>query len=176
MLTLSKKLNNIPFMLSLEPEVISEIICKLPPSPSILEIGTFRGLSAIMMAKARPDVTVLTIDPHIGIESSNLTSSYEEVISNLKKAQVQDRVKHFPISSKDFVPSSPVDILFIDGDHSFAGVSFDYHKFKPFVKKGGFIIFHDYHLKSIKTLCDSIIPGKGKCFTFKSLFILKNAT
>lgn len=37
----------------------------------------------------------------------------------------------------------PIDILFIDGDHFYAGAKADYVKFEPFVKQGGFILMHD---------------------------------
>jgi predicted O-methyltransferase YrrM len=36
-----------------------------------------------------------------------------------------------------------VDMLFIDGDHSFSGVSHDYFTFKEMVNPGGVIVFHD---------------------------------
>ena len=38
----------------------------------------------------------------------------------------------------------PIDFLFIDGDHSEAGVSADIHKYTPFVKVGGCVFLHDY--------------------------------
>lgn len=37
----------------------------------------------------------------------------------------------------------PIDILFIDGDHSYDGVKKDFEKYEPFVKKGGIILMHD---------------------------------
>jgi len=36
-----------------------------------------------------------------------------------------------------------VDFLFIDADHTYEGVSKDYHMYKKFVRKGGYIGFHD---------------------------------
>ena len=36
-----------------------------------------------------------------------------------------------------------IDILFIDGDHGYKQVQFDYRTFLPFVIKNGLIIFHD---------------------------------
>lgn len=36
-----------------------------------------------------------------------------------------------------------IDILFIDGNHRYEQVLFDYETFAPFVKKNGLIIFHD---------------------------------
>lgn len=36
-----------------------------------------------------------------------------------------------------------MDFLFIDGDHSFSGVSTDYQMYAPLVRPGGIIAFHD---------------------------------
>lgn len=36
-----------------------------------------------------------------------------------------------------------VDVLFIDGDHSYLGVKSDYTMYRTFVRKGGIIAFHD---------------------------------
>lgn len=38
---------------------------------------------------------------------------------------------------------SPIDVLFIDGDHSYEGVKGDFLVYGEFVKKGGLIILHD---------------------------------
>ena len=36
-----------------------------------------------------------------------------------------------------------VDLLFIDGDHSYAGVMQDFLDYRPFVRRGGAVAFHD---------------------------------
>jgi len=36
-----------------------------------------------------------------------------------------------------------IDLLFIDGDHSYEGVKQDYEMYSPLVRKGGVIVFHD---------------------------------
>src|SRR5690606_21094380 len=38
----------------------------------------------------------------------------------------------------------PCDVLVIDGDHSYAGVKFDYDHYLDAVSPGGYIIFDDY--------------------------------
>lgn len=38
---------------------------------------------------------------------------------------------------------SPVDVLFIDGDHTYQGVKSDFEMFSPLVRPGGVIGFHD---------------------------------
>jgi predicted O-methyltransferase YrrM len=35
------------------------------------------------------------------------------------------------------------DVLFIDADHTYAGVASDYHGYRPLVRPGGLIVFHD---------------------------------
>ena len=44
---------------------------------------------------------------------------------------------------KKILQSHKIDLLFIDGDHSYEGVKKDYELYSPFVKKGGMIVFHD---------------------------------
>jgi cephalosporin hydroxylase len=39
----------------------------------------------------------------------------------------------------------PVDLLFIDGDHSYQGVKADYENYEKLVRPGGMIVFHDCH-------------------------------
>lgn len=36
-----------------------------------------------------------------------------------------------------------IDILFIDGDHTYEGVKADYEKYEPFVRSNGIIFLHD---------------------------------
>jgi len=37
----------------------------------------------------------------------------------------------------------PIDVLFIDGDHSYQGVKSDYELYSPLVRRGGIIALHD---------------------------------
>ncbi|HVJ82507.1 MAG TPA: class I SAM-dependent methyltransferase, partial [Planctomycetia bacterium] len=37
----------------------------------------------------------------------------------------------------------PLDFLFIDGDHSYAGVKADFERYGPMVRTGGLVAFHD---------------------------------
>ncbi|MCX8006172.1 MAG: class I SAM-dependent methyltransferase [Burkholderiaceae bacterium] len=36
-----------------------------------------------------------------------------------------------------------IDLLFVDGDHSFEGVSRDWENFSPLLKPGAWVAFHD---------------------------------
>ena len=43
-----------------------------------------------------------------------------------------------------------LDFLFIDGDHSYAGVKQDFEFYSRFVKRGGLIGFHDIYHRSMQ--------------------------
>ena len=44
---------------------------------------------------------------------------------------------------KDFFPDG-IDLLFIDGDHSYDGITKDFNIYFPLVNKNGYIVFDDY--------------------------------
>jgi len=58
---------------------------------------------------------------------------------------------------KEELNSNELDLLFIDGDHTLDGVKNDYERYSKYVKKGGYIIFDDYHHPIIKEYCDKLI-------------------
>jgi hypothetical protein len=45
---------------------------------------------------------------------------------------------------------TPLDILFIDGDHTYGGCKGDIEGFYPHVRKGGYIAIHDYDKESLE--------------------------
>lgn len=47
-----------------------------------------------------------------------------------------------------------MDLLFIDGDHSYDGISKDFEMYSPLVKKGGIIAFHDIVKHPLETGCE----------------------
>ena len=174
---LDDSLNTYPFLFPGEADYFIKLLQKLPNSPRILEIGTFRGLSSILFAKTRKDAKIITIDNHRGIKRDNgdLLSSYEKVLNNFKLAGVSN-VTHIQVSSQDYKPEGKFDLLFIDGDHSYKAASFDYKKYSPFVKEGGLVIFHDYStFKGVRLVCNSI-QTHGNKIRFKSLIIIKKCT
>ena len=62
------------------------------------------------------------------------------------------------------------DVLFIDGDHSYEGCSADLDRFVPMLRRGGYLILHDYfgyfdsrgtNGSPVKTLCDELAAAGG---------------
>ena len=140
-----------PYFQNEEAEFLRSLLIELPEKPCVLEIGTFKGWSAILMAHARNDARIITLDPHLGIPEDGLSSSPEEVINNITREGLRYNILHLQIPSQDFIPGhylfrGPIekfDLIFIDGDHTYAGVEHDFRKFLPYVKDNGIILFHD---------------------------------
>jgi hypothetical protein len=61
---------------------------------------------------------------------------------------------------KNLLDGKEIDLLYIDGDHSYESVISDFELYFPLVKKGGLIVFDDYlpvyndPYKAVNNLCD----------------------
>ncbi len=170
-----------PYFQPGEKVFLQSLIIGLPQkNPLVLEIGTFKGWSAITMARIRKDIRIITLDPHIGIPEDGLSSSPEEVINNVSREQLRYNILHLQIPSQDFNPKNyafrgnidKFDLIFIDGDHTFEGVKHDFEKFLPFVKKDGFILFHDYgNEEGVTKFCNTL--GYNLCQRFRSMLVIR---
>lgn len=129
----------------------------LQPGARLVEIGSFRGRSAVILATAAgPDTTLLAIDPHAGNDRGDLrgegaTQEDEAELdnkafnANLEAAGVRDRVEHLRKFSHDAVDDveAPVDLLYVDGAHQYAPAVGDIRAFGAKVRPGGTMLIHD---------------------------------
>lgn len=117
----------------------------------ILEIGTSEGGTLFFFSKfAAPDAKIITIDlPIIRSYASyspakipffKLYKSKQQKIQFLRKDSHQtSTIKKV----KKILKNYKLDVLFIDGDHTYEGVKKDFDNFSPFIRKNGIIAFHD---------------------------------
>ncbi|MCU0724947.1 MAG: class I SAM-dependent methyltransferase [Planctomycetes bacterium] len=109
----------------------------------VAEIGTGRGGTAFLLARAAaPGAVVVTVDrehrgslrralPLLAPEGGRIVpvtgdSATPEVAAAVREAA-----------------GGPLDLLFVDGDHSLPGVRKDHETYGPLVRPGGLIAFHD---------------------------------
>ena len=118
---------------------------------TILEIGSYVGASACCFGAAikksgfgrvfcidtwnNDAMTEGNQDTHI--EFLKNTESFEQFIIPVRGFSTEV-VKHIAIEINH------VDLLFIDGDHSYDGVIADWNAYKGFVKAGTIVVFHDW--------------------------------
>lgn len=64
-------------------------------------------------------------------------------------------------ASRQAFPNNDVDLLYIDGDHSYSGVKADYENYQQLVRPGGVIVFHDVAgIPDVKRFWDEVKFGK----------------
>ncbi len=127
----------------------------VPSEGQIVEIGSFRGKSTIVLASAAgPRVTVHAIDPHAGNsrgpgEWSGTVDDGEAdsvaFVANLRAAGVEQRVNHvreFSYLARDRVEGQ-IDLLYIDGDHGYRAAKSDIADWGGRVCPGGTMLLHD---------------------------------
>jgi predicted O-methyltransferase YrrM len=101
----------------------------------ILEIGTALGYSAAVMALAAPRASVQTLNPKLAEFArarEHLRAFRNVLVSSLSSAETLEGY-----------PGKPLDLVFVDGDHSLEGVRRDCGWWEH-VRHGGLILFHDY--------------------------------
>ncbi|MGC0774979.1 MAG: class I SAM-dependent methyltransferase [Candidatus Acidiferrum sp.] len=125
----------------------------VPVSGTVVEIGSFKGRSTVMLAKVASHYgfgPVVAIDPHnspilVNIPTNPETSSYQDFLENVRAAGVSDHVEAHAAYSKDMAESwnRPIRLLWIDGDHSYEGAKNDLDGFLPHMAPMGVVVFHD---------------------------------
>lgn len=120
----------------------------------IVEIGAFRGASTVALAKGARNAGrghVYSIDPHRnyhgvhgGLFSPDDHAVYE---TTLRSHGVTEWVTHYCSTSADVAKAwtGSIDLLWIDGDHSYKGVAEDLNNWLSFVAPDGIVVLDDYY-------------------------------
>jgi predicted O-methyltransferase YrrM len=126
-------------------------------NPVVVEIGSWQGKSSVILAKGVAETKggcLYCIDPFNGAggasvyqeEMSKLDRPLLEIFGeNMERNGVGDVVRPLVGTSDAFTDrfSAGIDLLFIDGDHSYEAVMKDFEGYARSIKVGGQIAFHD---------------------------------
>ena len=127
-----------------------EIVTELKPKV-VLEIGTAGGGTLFLFTRvADPEATIISIDlpggPFGGGYPMWKIPLYKSFSKGKQRIYLIRKDSHDPQTLKEvkkILGHEKVDLLFIDGDHSYEGVKKDFETYSPLVRKGGIIAFHD---------------------------------
>ena len=128
---------------------------KVPPGGHVAEIGSWKGKSTYCLSRGlRPGGRITAIDPfdasgdkesRILYEKERGAAELESVFRrNLRHEMRRHEFQIIRGTSANFPQDGPtLDLLFLDGDHSWEAVSEDFRRMGPCLKGGGMLLLHD---------------------------------
>ena len=122
------------------------------PPGAVVEIGSFRGRSTVVLARAAGEV--VAIDPHgggdrgpqeIAPDAALGDADFAAFHANLAAAGVAERVRHVrkPSAEAHGDVDGPISLLFVDGAHRFGPARADLAEWGARVAPGGVMLVHD---------------------------------
>jgi|TARA_R110000822_G_scaffold78831_1_gene188805 predicted O-methyltransferase YrrM len=118
------------------------------------ELGVWKGKTILHLLKSCPSLNM------VGIDAWESQGKWSEWDHNQNEREVRYKTKQFGNRCKlikgktwevaDQIEDDSLDFVFIDADHSEDGVTKDIELYKSKVKKGGYVMGHDYDWKSVR--------------------------
>jgi predicted O-methyltransferase YrrM len=111
---------------------------------NVLEIGTWRG-GTLLIWSALASRQVVTCDLEQPDYRRRLYAAFPPPGSSCRVVALAGD-SHAPATRERIaaeLADEPLDFLFVDGDHTAAGVTADYEAYKGLVRPGGLVAFHD---------------------------------
>ena len=124
-----------------EGAFLEGLVANCPDPARVVEIGTGRGTSLLRILyglSLHEDARVWTID----------LLEQEEVREVMEAAQIPNWRYDMLVGDSVEIGESPnwepLDLVFVDGSHSYEGVKADVAAWVPHLKEDGVLVFHDY--------------------------------
>ena len=112
----------------------------------VAEIGRFKGGSTFIFANALPHgVELWSYDFHVALRPDMPGALLDSELSEALRRYSVDGKVHLVVGDSRTVdpPPAPLELLFVDGDHSYEGARADFERWRAFVRPGGHLLFHD---------------------------------
>ena len=101
----------------------------------IIEIGTYHGGTTYLLSQTAPRALIVSVDNVLRERPIDAPrASY--IIGNSQESETVEKVI-------ECLEGQLVDLLLIDGDHTYEGVKADWEIYSPLVGIGGLVAFHD---------------------------------
>lgn len=122
----------------------------------IVEIGSYRGKSFVLMALGSragggPGARITAIDPHLeGEDNPRYGFNGEDrrvLLETAARHGVRDCLHEMVMRSDEAIgrwDGGAIDLLWVDGDHSYEAAKFDIERWGALVRPGGVMAAHDH--------------------------------
>lgn len=122
---------------------LTELVRELRPA-AVCEIGAAGGGTAFLFAHAAADeADIVSVDLEFGRARREAVRLFARARQRLVCVQGDSHEVATVNAVQATLAGRPVDLLYIDGDHSFEGVAADFRLYTPLVRPGGLVVLHD---------------------------------
>jgi predicted O-methyltransferase YrrM len=119
-------------------------ILRQNPPKYVCEIGTASGGTLFLLAQVcAPDALLLSVDLGLLRERCLVHGRFATRKQKIVSVPGDSRAPATLERVRALLHGHPLDLLFIDGDHSYDGVRYDFMNYSPLVRPGGLIVLHD---------------------------------
>jgi predicted O-methyltransferase YrrM len=139
---------------------------------TVVEIGSYLGRSTIALGLGVRDAgggRVLAVDPHPYVDDR-----FAEFRQNIRRAELDEIVEPVRLTSHDARPGfdgPPVDVLFVDGMHTYDAVREDIEDWTTTLADGAVVAFNDPFLDGVSQALIEQVAAKGSPFRAPSWVI-----
>ena len=138
----------------------------------IIEIGSYIGESTMIFADRFKEV--VSVDPYINdydLEDAACSFApfdkvYEQFVRNTLSVPNIKSIRETSQNAFSILKDQQWDMVYIDGLHTFEGVSYDIAHYKTIIKPGGFVCGHDYGWGNVRHAIGQLLDDKVDA-TFK---------
>ena len=128
---------------------------------NIVEIGCYRGESTMIINSCFTNATINCVDPWVQYREEGSTYDLDEqerelilaeqhFDSNIASLPNIKKNKMSSLAFSDTVQNEFLDLVYIDGDHSYSAVKQDIIAWLPKIKVGGVISGHDFAWEMVR--------------------------
>jgi predicted O-methyltransferase YrrM len=149
----------------------------------VCEIGCFRGVSTETFLQYSPaefyavDIWGMNIDYHecdwLGnLNFANIEREFREMTTLYDNVHI---IKNYSIDAAKLFSNNSLDLVYIDGEHTYEAVKNDIQSWLPKISYGGYIAGHDYVQPQLKqAVCENFPIDKIKTFKDSSWLVRIN--
>ena len=138
----------------------------------IIEIGSYVGESTTIFAEHFKEV--VSVDPYMNdydlndaaCHHASFDKVYEQFIRNTLSVPNIKSIKETSQNAFSILKEQEWDMVYIDGLHTYEGVSYDISHYKTIIKPGGFVCGHDYGWGDVRHAIGQLLDDKVDA-TFK---------
>jgi len=135
--------------------LLGALSVKLPDARNVMEVGTYDGRTALMLAHLFPQATITTLDlpptDPVYLSSYEVARTKQFVTKRDEILRRNPRVKFVEVNSLSLTNdagSTGLDVVWVDGDHDFPVVGIDLANAVRLLRPGGYL------------MCDDVVTAK----------------